>query len=83
MKNVLPRNATWIKEKVVAIEPEKCLVTTDQGRQVGQLYYFIFQTNRDVFFTSNRNRASNFTFRYLEIAFQFQIWFTNILNIVL
>ena len=85
MKNVLPRNATWIKEKVVAIEPEKCLVTTDQGRQVGQFYYSIFQPNRDVFLNLNLNlnRKSDFIFRYLEIAFQFQIWFTKILNIVL
>ena len=45
MKNVLPKNATWIKEKVVAIEPEKCLVTTAQGRQVGQFHYSIFQPN--------------------------------------
>ena len=34
METVLPKKANWIKEKVASIDPDNCLVTTNEGREV-------------------------------------------------
>ena len=37
METVLPKKANWIKEKVSSIDPDNCVVTTNEGREVSTL----------------------------------------------